>query len=100
MLDYSTCRICAEIVATFLVIDRPNWPGTKTSTTIRADIVQNVLNAVAAKGAFKRANHRVSGVWWKWRVAVLASRSQFEHNSSLMFYVEGHLPLQTQRPRQ
>ena len=78
------CRICFEIVAGFPVVPRSDRPGTKTSAAIRADIVQEVGDAGTAEGAFKRANHRVRGIWRKRRVAVLASRSQFQHGSIFM----------------
>ena len=58
--------------------------GTKTSAAIRADIVQDAFDAGTAETAFKRANHRVSGIWRERRVAVLAGRSQFEHGNVLM----------------
>ena len=79
MLDGCACRIRAEIVAAFPVVARPNRPGTKSSAAIRADIVEDVFDARTAEGAFKRANHRATGIWRKRRVAVLTSRSQFEH---------------------
>jgi len=77
-------RICVEMVATFPVVGRPDWPGTKTSATVRTDIVQDAFNAVTAESAFKRANHRVSRIGRKRRIAILASRSQFEHDRFLM----------------
>jgi len=86
MLDCCACPIRPEIVASFPIMFRPDWPGKKTSAAIRADIVQDVLDASTAEGAFKRANHRRNGIWRKRRVAVLASRSQCEHDM-LMFRV-------------
>ncbi len=84
MPDGCACRILAEKVATFPVVVRPDRPGTKASATIRADIVQDVFDAGTAEGAFKRANHCVSGIRRKRRVAVLAYRSQFKHSDVLM----------------
>ena len=85
MLDGCACGIRAEIVAPFPAVARPDRPGTKISAAIRADIVQDVFDAGPAEGAFKRANHRARGIWRKRRVAVFASRSQFEHGSVLMW---------------
>ena len=79
LFDSCACRIHAEIVAAFPVILRPDGPGTKTAAAIRTDIVQDTFDARAAEGAFKRANHRVRGVWRKRRVAVFANWSQFQH---------------------
>src|SRR6266511_5615260 len=83
MPDDCACRMRAEIVASFPVVLGSDRPRTKTSAAIRADIVQNVYDAGTAEGAFKRANHRLSGIWWKRCVAVFARRSQFEHGSVL-----------------
>ena len=84
MLDGCAGRIRAEIVATFPILARPDRPGTKTTAAIRADVVQDVLDAGTAEGAFKRTDHRVRGIWRKRCVAVLASGSQFEHGNVLM----------------
>jgi hypothetical protein len=59
VLDYGAGRIRAEIVTAFPVVFRPDRSGAKTSSAIRADIVEDVLDAGTAEGAFKGANHRV-----------------------------------------
>src|SRR5580765_2336381 len=84
MLDGCAGRIGAEIVAVFPVGLWPDGPRTKASAAIRADIVQDVLDAGTAKGAFKRANHRLRGIRRKSRAAVLASGSQFQHGGGLI----------------
>ena len=84
MLDGCAGRIRAEIVATFPILARPDRPGTKTTAAIRADVVQDGLDAGTAEGAFKRADHRVRGIGRKRRFAVLASWPQFEQGSVLM----------------
>ena len=84
MLDGRACSIRAEIVAAVPVVFRSDRPGTKTAAAIRADIVQEGFNAGTAKGAFERANHRLSGIRRQRHVAVLASRSQLEHGRVLL----------------
>ena len=79
MPDGCTCRIRAEIVAAFPVVLRADRPGTKTTAAIRADIFQDVFDALTAEGAFKRTNHRFRRIRRQRHVAVLASWSQFEH---------------------
>ena len=85
MSDNCARGIRAERIITVPVVLRPDWPGTKTAAAIRADIAQDVFDAGTAEGAFKRADHRFRGIRRKHRVAVLASRSQFEHNRILMW---------------
>ena len=75
MLDCCACRIRAEIVTAFPVVLRSDRSGTKASAAIRADIVEDVFDARGTESAFKRANHRVRGIWRKRSVAILASRS-------------------------
>ena len=69
------CRICAEVIAAFPVVLRPDWPGTKTAAAIRADIAQDIFDGGTAGGAFKRADHRVRDIRRQRRVTILASGS-------------------------
>ena len=89
MPDSGVGRIRAEIVAVFPIKLRPDGPGTKTAAAIRTDIAQDVFGTRTTEGAFKRANHRVRGIGRQRRVAILASRSQFEHSGLLMCAEEG-----------
>ena len=82
--DSPAGRIHPQIIAAFPVDVRTDRPGTKTAAAIWADILQDVFNASTAERAFKRANHRVRGIRRKRRVAVLASRSQFEHSCAFV----------------
>ena len=75
MPDLCACRISAEIVAAFPIVLRTDGPGTKAAAAIRTDIGQDILDAETTEGAFKRADHRVRGIWRKRRVTVLASGS-------------------------
>ena len=79
MPDDGTGGVRSQIVAIFPVIVWPNWPGTKTTAAIRANIAQNAFDAVAAESALERANHRFGGIRRKFPVAILTGGSQFEH---------------------
>ena len=59
ILDCRTGRICLKIVTAFPVVLRSDRSGTKPSATIRADIVQDLLDTGTAESAFKRANQRL-----------------------------------------
>lgn len=72
MPDRGAGRKGAEKVAVHPVVLRANRSGTKSAAAIRTDVVQSVLDTRTAESAFKRANHRVRGIWRKRRVAVLA----------------------------
>ena len=65
----------AEVVAAFPVVLGPDGPRTEAAAAIRTDIVQYIVDAGTAEGAFERADHRVGGIRRQRRVAVLASRS-------------------------
>jgi len=85
MLDRCARGISAEIIITPPVVDRADRSRTKSAAAIRANIVQDLFDAGPAEGAFKRADHRVCGIWGKSGVAILASRSEFEHNTFQLF---------------
>jgi len=75
MLDQRAGRISAQVVTRFPIILWPDGSKAKTATAVGADICQNIFDAGAAEGAFKRTNHRVVGIRWKRRIAVFAGRS-------------------------
>ena len=62
------------MIAAFPVASRSDRPRAKATAAIRTHVFQNVFDAGAAEGAFKRADHRVRGIGRKSCVAVLASR--------------------------
>ena len=79
MLDGYAGRIYAQAVAAFQIVLRSNGATTKCASAVRTNIFQHVFHAPPAKGAFKSADHRVSGMGRQRRVAVLAGWSEFEH---------------------
>ena len=62
-------------VAGFPVELWPDGPRTKVTAAMWTNIVEDVFDAGTTEGAFKRADHRVRGIWRKLRVTVLASGS-------------------------
>ena len=64
---------------------RPPWlarsegPREKAATTVRADVVENVVHTCRAEGAFVAADTRVFGVGGQVGVAQFAVGSQGEH---------------------
>jgi hypothetical protein len=54
---------------------RPYRPRREASTAVRAYIVENVLDALFAKGAFESADHRIHGIGWQRLIAVFAGGS-------------------------
>jgi hypothetical protein len=83
ILDAPAGRIRAEKIEAFPVLRRSYGPPGKTTTTVRADIVQDEFRAGATKRAFKRTDHRFDRIWWQRHFAILANRSYFEHANFL-----------------
>ena len=75
MPDRRARGIRAKIVAASPVLLRPDRSRTKTSAAIGANIPKTRVDAATTESAFKRADHRLSGIRRKCDVAVLASRS-------------------------
>jgi hypothetical protein len=75
MLDGHARGIDVNIIVTFPVPGRSDWPRAKTSAAVWAHIIKDVLDAGPAKCAFKRANHSDCRIGRKRRVTILACRS-------------------------
>ena len=79
VLDLGTRRILAKEVVAFPICRRSDWPRNETTTAVRADISQNVVDTRRAKRALVGANARFKRLGWQCFVAVLASGSEFKH---------------------
>jgi hypothetical protein len=79
VLDLDTRRIFAEEVVAFPIFRRSDWPRNETTTAVRADVSQNVVDTRRTKRALVGANARFKRLRWKCFVAVLASGSKFKH---------------------
>jgi hypothetical protein len=58
---FALCRrwILTQVVIIFKIVSRPDRPRAKSAAAIRANIVQNFLNALFAESAFVATNHGV-----------------------------------------
>src|SRR5688572_30837091 len=79
VLDFGACRILAEEIVAFPVFRRPDWSGNKSATTIRADVLDDVIDTSGAERALVGADARLNRIRRQRLVAVLAGRSEFEH---------------------
>ena len=79
MLHLGTCGIFPEIIFVLPVFRRPDRPWNKSTATVRADIVQDILHATGAESAFLTADARFEGIRRQRGVAILAGGSEFEH---------------------
>ena len=79
VLDLGTRRIFAKEVVALPICRRSDWPRNKTTTTVRADISQNVVDTRRAKRALVGANARFKRLGWQCIVALFASGSEFKH---------------------
>lgn len=75
MLDRGAGGIGAEVVAALPVMEGPNGARAEAAAAIRTDVAEEALDARAAEGAFKRADHRFGGTGGKRGIAVLAGGS-------------------------
>lgn len=80
VFHYSRCRVFTKVVVIAQIMLRSDRPGTKTPTTVRADIFKNMLYTIPAKGALIRTDHRLRGIGRQRLVAVFTGWSEFEHN--------------------
>lgn len=83
VLDFGACRVLAEEIVAFPVFRRPDWSGNKSATTIRADVLEDVIDASGAERTLVAADARLSRIRRQRLVAVLARRSEFEHAAPL-----------------
>jgi len=84
VLDLGTRRVLTKEVVTFPVLRWPDWSGYKSPAAVRADVLQDVIDARGAECAFVGANARFKRVGRQRLVAVLAGRSEFKHSVSLL----------------
>ena len=81
--DSRARRILAEKIVILPVRRRPDRPRRESSAAIRADIVQDALDAAHAKRAFIGTDSRFERIRRQFLVAVFAGRTEFEHRVSL-----------------
>lgn len=79
VLDLGATRVLSEKIVAFPVFRRPDWSGYKSTTTIGADVLQDVIDTSGAERAFVGADARLKRVWRQCLVAVFAGWSEFEH---------------------
>jgi predicted lipid carrier protein YhbT len=61
---------------------RPHRTRRKIPIAVGAHPFETVLDAIAAEGAFERADHCVGGRWRQVSVAAFAAWSKFEHSDA------------------
>jgi len=86
MLDVFRGRIFTQIIIPLPVRLWPNRSWRKATATIRAAVMQHILDACSAKGTLKGADHCLDGIRRQWLIAVFTSRPQFEH--VFLVYIE------------
>ena len=77
MLGLRSSGILAKKILPLPVLFRPDRPRDKSAAAIRTHVVQQMLDAMLAKRAFKTAHHRLGGIRWERLVAVFASGAEF-----------------------
>jgi len=80
--DLRAGRIRAKVIIPPPVPGRPDGPGNEAAAAIGTHIVQYVIHAVGAKGAFVGTNTRLQGIRRQEFVTVLTGRTEFEHGSN------------------
>ena len=93
VLDFGACRVLTEEIVAFPVFRWPDWSGNKSTTTIRADVLQDVIDTSGAERALVGADARLKRVGRQRLVAVLAGRSEFEHAAP--FSLTANVPVVT-----
>jgi hypothetical protein len=83
VLDFGACRVLTEEIVAFPVFRRPDGSGNKSTTTIRADVLQDASDTSGAECALVGADARLKRGGRQRLVAVLAGRSEFEHAAPL-----------------
>jgi hypothetical protein len=84
VLDLGTRRIFAKEVVAFPIFRRSDWPRNKTTSAVRADVSQNVVDTRRTKRALVGANARFKRFGWQCFVAVFAGGSEFKHVALVM----------------
>lgn len=77
--DRGSGRIAAEEIVPFPVSRRSYRPRAESASTVRANVLQHVIDAVRAECTFETTNARVQGIRRQCLVAVLAGGAKFKH---------------------
>ena len=72
-------RVFSEIVAGLPLARRPDRSLRKSAATVGAHVMQHMIDAARAEGAFIRADARLRRFGRQRFIAILAGRAQFEH---------------------
>ena len=75
------CRIFPEEIVTLSIRRRPNRSRNKHAAAVGTDISQNTFDTDHAEGALIRTDARPKRLRRQRLIAVLASRSKFEHGA-------------------
>lgn len=73
------CRVLAEKIVTLPVFGWSNRSGLEATSTVWANIAQDLSNAICTEGAFVTANTRLKRVRRQCLVAVFTGWSEFQH---------------------
>src|SRR5262249_33770836 len=73
-------RILAEEIPAPPVSRRPDGPLGESAAAIRTHVSEHALHAVRAERALVRTNARFGGARWERSVAVLAGRTELQHD--------------------
>jgi len=74
--------ILAEEIVALPVARRPNRSRSEAAATVRTYVVQHLVDACRAKGAFIAADARFQRIGGKGLAAVFAGRSELEHDAN------------------
>lgn len=77
--DRGSGRIAAEEIVPFPVSRRSYRPRAESASTVRANVLQHLIDTVRAECTFETTNARVQGIRRQCLVAVLAGGAKFKH---------------------
>jgi hypothetical protein len=77
VLDLGVCGIFAEEVTALPVPRRPDGSRDEPAAAIRANVIEDSINARRTERTFVSANACFHRVWWQRLVAVFAGRTEF-----------------------
>ena len=80
MFDCRACRKFPEIIVVSPIARGPYRVRHKSTAAIRANISDNIFDAIGAEGALETANAGICRIGRQKFIAILAGRSEFEHN--------------------
>ena len=72
-------RVFAQIIITMPIFRWSNRPRHEAAAAVRADIIENSLDAGSAKRALVAADARLEGIRRQRLVAIFARRSELQH---------------------